>query len=275
MRLAAIFRAVRALFLAIFGLILVYILCRSKPIVTIYVITPTFYRLTQKPELVRLCNTLSLVEDIHWIVVEDSQNKTNLVANFLSECKVPSTHLNAASPKDRNYHIKGSNQRNAGLQWLRENIVKGKQRGVVYFADDDNTYDPRIFNEMRNLRQGATWPVGIVGGSSWEGCITAPEEPSRIVGFWTGYKPRRSFPIDMAAFAINVDLLFTYPNASFDYKHVEQQEGTLLSQVGFKSALDLEPRANGCSKILVWHTKTSVPKIPKQRPHQPPIADFL
>lgn len=102
--------------------------------------------------------------------------------------------------------------------------------------------------QMRNLRKGATWPVGIVGGSSWEGCITAPDEPSRIVGFWAGYKPRRSFPIDMAAFAINVDLLFTYPNASFDYKHVEQQEGTLLSQVGFKSALDLEPRANGCSK---------------------------
>uniref|UniRef100_A0A0R3W7X9 Galactosylgalactosylxylosylprotein 3-beta-glucuronosyltransferase n=1 Tax=Taenia asiatica TaxID=60517 RepID=A0A0R3W7X9_TAEAS len=171
-----------------------------------------------------------------------------LVTDFLRDCKVSSTHLNAVSPKDKNYHIKGSNQRNAGMQWLRENIVKGKQRGVVYFADDDNTYDPRVFNEMRNLRQGATWPVGIVGGSSWEGCITAPDEPSRIVGFWAGYKPRRSFPIDMAAFAINLDLLFTYPNASFDYKHVEQQEGTLLSQVGFKSALDLEPRANGCSK---------------------------
>ncbi|KAL5966419.1 Galactosylgalactosylxylosylprotein 3-beta-glucuronosyltransferase 2 [Taenia solium] len=148
MRLAVKFKALWALSLTMLGLILLHVLCRPNTVVTIYVITPTFYRITQKPELVRLCNTFSLVENIHWIVVEDSQNKTDLVADFLSDCKVSSTHLNAVSPKDKNYHIKGSNQRNAGMQWLRENIDKGKQRGVVYFADDDNTYDPRVFNEV-------------------------------------------------------------------------------------------------------------------------------
>lgn len=59
-----------------------------------------------------------------------------------------STHLNATSPVDKKYHIKGSNQRNAGIRWLRENLKQGKHRGVVYFADDDNTYDPRIFEEV-------------------------------------------------------------------------------------------------------------------------------
>nr|CDS33716.1 galactosylgalactosylxylosylprotein [Hymenolepis microstoma] len=228
-----------------------------------------------KPELVRLCTVFSHVPNLHWIVIEDSINKTDLVTDVLNYCTVTSTHLNIPSPKDKNYHIKGSNQRNAGLQWLRETLKPGKIRGVVYFADDDNTYDPRLFEEMRTLQLGATWPVGIVGGSSWEGCICAPDNPNRITGFWTGYKPWRSFPIDMAAFAINLDLLFVHPNASFDYIHVEQQEGTILSQLGFKTAHELEPRANGCSKILVWHTKTSVPAIPRQRRFQPHINDYF
>ncbi|VDD80540.1 unnamed protein product [Mesocestoides corti] len=220
----------------IFGIVLIDLCQKSISAVTIYVITPTFYRISQKPDLVRLCNTFKLVDNMHWIVVEDSLVRT----------AVPSTHLNAASPKDRKkYHIKGSNQRNAGIEWLRKHRVSRYHKGVVYFADDDNTYDPRLFNEMRTLNMGATWPVGIVGGSSWE----APDDPNRIIGFWTGYKPFRRFPIDMAAFAINLDLLFIYPNASFDYKHVEQQEGALLSQLGFKSAMDLEPRAEGCSKV--------------------------
>lgn len=103
--------------------------------------------------------------------------------------------------------------------------------------------------QMRTLRLGATWPVGVVGGSSWEGCVCAPDDPNRIIGFWTRYKPERSFPIDMAAFAINLNLLFIHPNASFDYQHEGIQEGTILSQVGFKSAHELEPRANGCSKV--------------------------
>ncbi len=102
---------------------------------------------------------------------------------------------------------------------------------------------------MRSLKRGATWPVGIVGGSSWEGCLTDPKNPNNITGFWAGYKPNRRFPIDMAAFAVNLDLFFAHPKAAFDYKHVEQQEGTILSGLGFTNALELEPRADGCSKV--------------------------
>lgn len=75
----------------------------------------------------------------------------SLVTDFLENCNVPSTHLNARSPTDKKYHIKGSNQRNAGLNWLRTNLEHGKDHGVVYFADDDNTYDPRVFEEVRIL----------------------------------------------------------------------------------------------------------------------------
>lgn len=39
---------------------------------------------------------------------------------------------------------KGVANRNRGLKWVRQNAVEG----VVYFADDDNTYDVRLFNEV-------------------------------------------------------------------------------------------------------------------------------
>ena len=39
----------------------------------------------------------------------------------------------------------GVANRNAGLMWTRAHAVLG---GVLYFADDDNTYDIRLFEEV-------------------------------------------------------------------------------------------------------------------------------
>lgn len=50
----------------------------------IYMITPTFTRPTQKADLTRLCQTLMLVHNLHWIVVEDTVSKTSLVTHFLA-----------------------------------------------------------------------------------------------------------------------------------------------------------------------------------------------
>lgn len=65
----------------------------------IYLITPTYARPEQKAELTRLSYTLRHVPNIHWIIVEDSQTKAVLVSKFLAKCKIPYTHLNAATPK--------------------------------------------------------------------------------------------------------------------------------------------------------------------------------
>ena len=47
---------------------------------------------------------------------------------------------------------RGVEQRNAGLQWLRDRaadeMLEGWEGGVVYFGDDDNTYDIQIFEEV-------------------------------------------------------------------------------------------------------------------------------
>ena len=44
----------------------------------IYVITPTYSRPVQKAELTRLATVFVMVPNLHWIVVEDSSQKTNL-----------------------------------------------------------------------------------------------------------------------------------------------------------------------------------------------------
>ncbi|VDK86895.1 unnamed protein product, partial [Dibothriocephalus latus] len=205
-----------------------------------------------------------------------------LVTRFLEECTVPHTHLAVPSPRFITAIIRGSSQRNMGLEWLRKNKKPGRDAGVVYFADDDNTYDPRVFKEfprsrvndsnlstafplpmhvfpqrqymwlfafqMRTTKRGSTWPVGLVGGIAWEGCVTSSEDRNKIVEFWAVFRRTRKFPLDMAAFAINLKLLFMYPEAKFDYSSAGQQEGLLLAQLGFKSAFELEPRASGCTK---------------------------
>ena len=92
---------------------------------------------------------------MHWIVVEDSENKTALVTNFLAKSRISFTHLNVPTPlpvkmnKDDPSWLKpkGVLQRNFALSWIR-NHVDSKSKGVVYFADDDNTYDLELFEEV-------------------------------------------------------------------------------------------------------------------------------
>lgn len=43
---------------------------------------------------------------------------------------------------------RGVSQRNVALKWLRENRNRSTDLGVIYFADDDNTYDLQLFNEV-------------------------------------------------------------------------------------------------------------------------------
>ena len=129
---------------------------------TVFVITPTYTRLTQKVDLTTLCHTLMHVPKLVWIVIEDSHEKTQLVMNLLARCKVQSVHLNVRTPRE--YQLKpgqkrykkprGVAQRNAGLHWLRSHYTLSNCSGVVYFADDDNKYDLRLFEEVSELIGG-------------------------------------------------------------------------------------------------------------------------
>uniref|UniRef100_A0A674MEW5 Galactosylgalactosylxylosylprotein 3-beta-glucuronosyltransferase n=1 Tax=Takifugu rubripes TaxID=31033 RepID=A0A674MEW5_TAKRU len=210
---------------------------------TIFVITPTYARLVQKAELTRLSQTFLHVPQLHWIVVEDSPHKTPLVTDFLMKSGLTYTHLHVPTAKDRKLQEddpswlkpRGVEQRNEGLRWLREDRRpqpgEGRQRGVVYFADDDNTYSLQIFEE--------------------------------VVRFHTGWRPSRPFPMDMAGFAVSLKLVLANPDACFDG---EAPMGFLESSFlkGLVTMDELEPKADNCSKVLVWHTRTEKPKMKRE-----------
>ena len=128
----------------------------GKNLPTIYCITPTYARPTQKADLTRLCQTLQHVWNFHWIVVEDSEYKTDLVSRFLDRCGVTYTHfavrtsphLRRRSESPRWHVPRGMEQRNKGLEWVRRNFDPKRMNGVVYFGDDDNTYDVEIFKKV-------------------------------------------------------------------------------------------------------------------------------
>uniref|UniRef100_A0A8C0ICA3 Galactosylgalactosylxylosylprotein 3-beta-glucuronosyltransferase n=1 Tax=Bubo bubo TaxID=30461 RepID=A0A8C0ICA3_BUBBB len=128
----------------------------SDTLPTIHVVTPTYSRPVQKAELTRLANTLLHVPNLHWILVEDSQRRTPLITRLLRDTGLNYTHLNVETP--RNYKLRGdmrdpriprgTMQRNLALRWLRETFNKNNsQPGIVYFADDDNTYSLELFEE--------------------------------------------------------------------------------------------------------------------------------
>lgn len=138
-----------------------YVYTRPPPwsdvLPTIHIITPTYSRPVQKAELTRLANTFLHVANLHWILVEDSQRRTPLVTQLLRETGLNYTHLNVETP--RNYKLRGDTrdpriprgtmQRNLALRWLRETFnINSSQAGIVYFADDDNTYSLELFEEV-------------------------------------------------------------------------------------------------------------------------------
>lgn len=303
----------------------------------IYIITPSYSRGTQKADLTRLSHTLLLVPKIHWILVEDSSSKTELVTNFISHLNhfiIPKmrekmmilnnmksqsdtsfhstlyslfdlkiTHLYTETPADLKIKARepnwirprGVNQRNLGLKWLRNHLSdmnnKNKQqqqhmetssnynynhdvegdmsykeknngkKGVVYFADDDNTYDLRLFEEMRNTKKVSIWPVALVGGLKIEKAII---DGGKVTGFNSVWSPKRPYPIDMAGFAISVDLILDHPGASFSYDVPRgYQESHIISQL-ISGWTDLEPKAANCTQVLVWHTRTVKPSFHRE-----------
>lgn len=234
---------------------------------TIYFITPTYKRHTQKADLTRLSQTLLHVPKLHWIVVEDSDKKTDLVSHFLESCGLSYTHFAVRTPKQlitkegdpRWLKARGVEQRNLGLRWIRQNL-KDDMKGVVYFGDDDNTYDLRIFEQMRYTKKVSVWPVGLVGGLKWEGPIC---KDGSVVRFYTMWEPGRPMPVDMAGFAINVKLFMDNPEVEMDPM---AKRGYLESSVVGRLATreDFEPLANDCKQILVWHTQTAEPKMKQE-----------
>ncbi|KFU93563.1 Galactosylgalactosylxylosylprotein 3-beta-glucuronosyltransferase 1, partial [Chaetura pelagica] len=231
----------------------------SDTLPTIHVITPTYSRPVQKAELTRLANTLLHVPNLHWILVEDAQRRTPLITRLLRDTGLNYTHLNVETP--RNYKLRGdirdpriprgTMQRNLALRWLRETFNKNNsQPGIVYFADDDNTYSLELFEEVRPC-----WGLPTVLS------VLEVNAAGKVYGWKTVFDPHRPFAIDMAGFAVNLRLILQRPQAYFKLRGVKggYQESSLLRELVTLS--DLEPKAANCTKVLVWHTRTEKPVL--------------
>lgn len=59
----------------------------------LYIITPTYRRPEQIPELTRMSHTLMLVKNVFWLVIEDEVNRTEQVTELLRRTGLRFEHL--------------------------------------------------------------------------------------------------------------------------------------------------------------------------------------
>ncbi|KAJ1358289.1 hypothetical protein KIN20_016686, partial [Parelaphostrongylus tenuis] len=215
----------------------------------------------------RFANTLRLVSHVHWIVVEDGSRTVLYVENILERSTHPYTYFAAKTPIG--YPKRGWYQRTCALQFLRnksESVLGSHKEGVVYFGDDDNSYDTRLFTDyVRNVRKLGMWAVGLVGGAP----VESPEVANgTVVGYRVKWRPKRKFAVDMAGFAVNLnDILRTTAVFGESCKGgFGAPEPCFLSDMGFNQT-DIEPfgfeekKEQTKREVLVWHTRTFQPKF--------------
>nr|XP_053641330.1 galactosylgalactosylxylosylprotein 3-beta-glucuronosyltransferase S-like isoform X3 [Cherax quadricarinatus] len=222
----------------------------SSPI--IYVVTPTYKRPEMVAELTRLGQTLSMVQNIHWIVAEDSATCSRPITGLLQRLGLPYTHLATPMPdvyRKERYVPRGVSNRRAALQWVRD---YGKNTGVLFFLDDDNAIDIRLFEEMRSTETVSMWPVGLIG----EYTVSSPVvKNGKVVGFYDGWPAGRKFQVDMAGFAVGVGYMKKQKKVTMPYIAGHEEDGFLKSlNININ---EIEVKANGCTDILVWHTRTA------------------
>ncbi|KAL7734944.1 hypothetical protein ACLKA6_011211 [Drosophila palustris] len=218
----------------------------------LYIITPTYRRPEQLAELTRLGYTLKHVPNLLWLVIEDANRTNPLVAHTLDRIGVPYEYLVAPMPEQykltKRAKPRGVSNRNRGLDYLRANATEG----VLYFADDDNTYDISIFEQMRYTKKVSMWPVGLVTKTGVSSPII---RDGKLEGYYDGWIGGRKYPVDMAGFAVSVKFLHERPQAKMPFKPGYEEDGFLRSLAPLDNA-EIELLADECREILTWHTQT-------------------
>lgn len=99
---------------------------------------------------------------------------------------------------------------------------------------------------MRWMQGVGVWPVAFTGAVRWAGPMC---KNGQVVGFHAKWGLFRPFPIDMAAFAVNINkLLIEFPKAKFlAPKKAGMLESSLLTQI--TKVKELEPVTPNCSKV--------------------------
>lgn len=98
---------------------------------------------------------------------------------------------------------------------------------------------------MRATRKVSMWPVGLI---TKLGVSSPVVKNGRIDGFYDGWIAGRTFPVDMAGFAISVEFLLSRPKAVMPFKPGYEEDGFLKSLSPF-SVQDIELLASNCTKV--------------------------
>ncbi|VDN06793.1 unnamed protein product [Thelazia callipaeda] len=244
----------------------------------IIVITPTYRRRTRLADMTRMANTLSHIQCLYWIVIEDGNHTVKAVERLLNRTTLPYTYFSAKTPLG--YPSRGWYQRTKALEFLRNNfnlINNEFMKSIVYFGDDDNSYDVRLFdNYIRHVRKVGVWAVvfkkfnqrytrtGFAGGALVESPAVIN---GTVVGWNVVWHKKRKFATDMAGFAVSLDVILN-STAIFTKsckRGLGAPETCFLEDLGLQ-ILDLEPFGFDQKEreILVWHTKTAKVAINKR-----------
>lgn len=202
------------------------------------IITPTWNREERMPYMRRFAKLLQTIPDLKWLVIEDGARCDPELEQFLRQCGIDH-HYWAIGPTND----KGSVQRNSALEYIVANDI----HGVIYNADDDNHYSPRLFDELRTVRKVALLPVGNLGPSGIERPIVRDGRFQRWDAGWL----EREYPVDMAGFAFCSSLLHGLAKPIWEHTGVGGESEFLEKIITHPS--EIEYLCDGCRTCLVRH----------------------
>jgi len=240
----------------------------------IVVITPTYFRKTQIPDLLRVGLSIKEAQketNIIWIIVEDHDIIQNNIGKIIGSLKIKNYIYTAIKTQYHSCH-RGITQRNYGLNITRNiiyyindknnNYYKKQEKNIgdnimIYFGDDDNTYLPSLFSNIAKncSRKVCVFNVGLISGRNFEGPKISKTNKKIVIGWHTSWRNDRKYAIDMAGFTFKGSILIEKENLFFqDNTKCGKQEDDFIQKIAENIKKDVE--ALDTDKILVWHTKS-------------------
>lgn len=113
------------------------------------------------------------------------------------------------------------------------------------------------------------WPVALVGGVKLE--KPTVDANGRLSGFDVGFAPKRPFAMDMAGFALNLQLVLQRPAGHFPLDSLIAWNEPAMFKSFNLSYDDVTPMGfdvktpEGLMEALVWHTRTQAADLGQEK----------
>ncbi|CAD5232095.1 unnamed protein product [Bursaphelenchus xylophilus] len=237
---------------------------------TIIVITPTYKRPERLADITMLSQTLMHIPNVFWLVIEDGDYKVEKVENVLKRTGLRYAYVNTTN---QGLPCRGWAHRNYAFDWIRANRKHFKSNDVVFFGDDDNAYDLRLFRDyIPNVKVMGAWAVGTSGSTLVESPKVNKE--GKLAGWHVMFRPDRKYATDMAGFALNIDVLIN-SNASFNLHCAGSvPEECFLRQVNVPWS-NIQVFGYDQDDVLIWHRKTAAGQYDENFPHNGYFTETL